>query len=39
LLIAGVTGTIVVAWTQLVGNGTGNAGFCECDFDDICGCP
>jgi hypothetical protein len=39
LLIAGVTGTIVVAWTQLVGNGAGNPGFCECDFDDICGCP
>jgi hypothetical protein len=45
LLVAGITGTIVVAWTQLVGNGNapgigpGHPGFCECDFDDICGCP
>lgn len=44
-LVAGLTGSVVLAWSQLIGNGNakgigpGTPNFCECDFDDICGCP
>lgn len=39
-LVAGIGGLAYFTYYQVVGGGgSGTPGFCECDFDDICGCP
>ena len=40
VLIAGIGGLAYFTYYEVVGGGgNGAPGFCECDFDDICGCP
>jgi hypothetical protein len=40
VLIAGIGGIAFVSYHQFVGGGSknGTPTFCECDFDDFCGC-
>jgi hypothetical protein len=39
-LLGGIGGVAYVVYYEFVGGGgSGSPGFCECDFDDFCGCP